>query len=107
MTSLLPSADCRGCGKPIIWVKLKSGFRMPVDYQAQAGPRFGLVAVNHKTGGGKVLNNDDCGNVPSTREASRSAPVRAWQREAPLSFHRTHFADRECPIVKARIRGDQ
>ena len=86
-------ARCRACRQPLLWTTLKAtGKRMPLNPEAIARPRVGLVAYNSDTQGGRVLSSAD---VDRALE---------WATKAPITFHTAHFYT--CPHAKEMRRRD-
>lgn len=80
---------CKECSAGIYWVTLQSTRAPhPVDMLVAHPPMVGLVAVNERTGGGRVLTGDDV----ETGRALR------WIDEG-VSLHASHFAS--CPAAQA------
>jgi hypothetical protein len=77
---------CRSCGAEVLWVVVtRTAAVMPVDREQLNFAAPGLVAVNHETGGARVLTTDDLG------------AVEGW-RERGVTIHRSHFAT--CPSAE-------
>lgn len=85
---------CRSCGAEVLWVVVTAtGARMPVDREQLDVAAASLVAVNHETGGARVLTHDDIG------------AVERW-REQGVTIHRSHFAT--CPSAEQhRVHAEQ
>lgn len=79
----LDRGKCKSCGKPILWVRMKkSGKPMPVDPWDTPAPLVRLVAVNPKTGQGKVLTEADLKDAFG------------WHEQG-VTFHKSHYST--CP----------
>lgn len=84
---------CSSCGAEIGWVKTSPDRRMPIDLATVEIGAVGLVAVNPGTGGGRVLRNEDLGDVAR------------WRRWG-VTLHRSHFAT--CPTAERhRVSSEQ
>lgn len=77
---------CRSCGAEVLWVVVtRTGAGMPLDREQLDFAAAGLVAVNHETGGARVMTRDDL------------VAVERWRAQG-VTIHRSHFAT--CPSAE-------
>lgn len=81
----MSASTCQSCGRDVVWAVLTlTGAGIPLDPEQLnfAAPK--LVALNHETGGARVLKDEDL------------AAVERW-RERGVTIHRSHWAT--CPTA--------
>lgn len=82
-----------GCVVPVTWARFESGKSALIEIEAlPVDPKPGLVIVNHKTGGGRVLN----------QAMIDEGHVAAWMAKHDMTLHRVHWANLKCPVALAR-----